>query len=245
MDDVIKVFETIGGNLLNPAAWQEALAKPELFWATFIAMNIIIFAETGLLIGFFLPGDSLLVSIGVIAHSVDPDWPIHWLILSAIVSAIAGDTVGYWIGYKAGNKLFQRERSFFFRKDYLIMAQEFYERHGGKTIIMARFVPIIRTFAPVVAGIAQMHYRRFIMFNVVGGISWIVSMLLLGYTLHLWLEPILERIFGRKISVAANIDKVIIVIVFISIVPILYKGGRSYWAKRRETRTKKLTTESV
>ena len=83
MDDVITVFQTIGGNLLNPAAWQEALAKPELFWATFIAMNIIIFAETGLLIGFFLPGDSLLVSIGVIAHSVEPNWPIHWLILSA------------------------------------------------------------------------------------------------------------------------------------------------------------------
>ena len=104
------------------------------------------------------------------------------------------------------------------------MAQEFYELHGGKTIIMARFVPIIRTFAPVVAGIARMNYRRFLMFNIVGGISWIVSMLLLGYTLHLWLEPILEKIFGRKISVAANIDKVIIVIVFISIVPIMYKG---------------------
>jgi membrane-associated protein len=157
------------------------------------------------------------------------------------ISAIVGDTVGYWIGLRAGPRLFQKEKSFFFRKDYLQMAQDFYTEHGGKTIIIARFVPIIRTFAPVVAGIGQMPYRRFLSFNVIGGISWITSMMALGYTLHLWAEPLVNTITGwlgikKQFKVERNIDLIVIVIVLISILPIVWKGFRSYQAKRRSVR---------
>src|SRR5204862_2198014 len=113
------------------------------------------------------------------------------------------------------------EKSFFFRKSYLLDAQDFYRRHGGKTIILAKFIPIIRTFAPVVAGAGKMPYRRFLMFSFCGAVCWITSMVLLGYTLHLWLEPILEGIFGRKIEVARNIEKVLIIIVLAVVVTIV------------------------
>jgi membrane-associated protein len=142
---------------------------------------LIVFVETGLFFGFFLPGDSLLVTAGVFAAA-------GYLRLSALLtfvalSAVVGDQVGYWIGRRAGRELYRREDSLVFRKRHLERAHEFYERHGGKTIILARFVPIIRTFAPPVAGAAQMNYRRFISFNIVGGVLWVWSMVLLGYTL--------------------------------------------------------------
>src|SRR6185312_8969450 len=150
-------------------------------------------------------------------------WPVHILIPTLCLAAGLGDSSGYLIGSRVGPRVFTKEKSFFFRKDYLLMAQEFYQRHGGKTIILAKFVPIIRTFAPVVAGAGRMPYRRFVAFSLVGAVCWINSMILLGYTLHLWLEPILEGIFGRKIEVARNIDKVIIVVVGLSVLPIVYK----------------------
>src|SRR5262249_52999565 len=193
-------------NLTNPDAWREALSAPGVVVAAFIVLNLIVFTETGLLFGFFLPGDSLLVTAGIVGHAVG--WPIQWLIPTLCVAAILGDSSGYLIGSKVGPRLFTKEKSFFFRKDYLLMAQDFYARHGGKTIILAKFIPIIRTFAPVVAGAGKMPYRRFVAFSVVGVLSWITSMILLGYTLHLWLEPILEGIFGRKVEIARNIDKV-------------------------------------
>lgn len=225
------LFAQIVTNLTNPDAWQKALNAPGVTLAAFIVLNLIVFTETGLLVGFFLPGDSLLVTAGLVAHGVG--WPIEYLIPTLCLAAILGDSCGYLIGSKAGPRLFTKEKSFFFRKDYLLMAQEFYERHGGKTIILAKFVPIIRTFAPVVAGAGRMPYRRFVAFSLVGAVSWITSMILLGYTLHLWLEPILESIFGRKIEVARNIDKVIIVVVGLSVLPIVFKAGKSYLAKRK------------
>lgn len=231
MGQLFEQLKDVFRNILDMPALMEVLKKPEITTAAFIALALVIFTETGLLIGFFLPGDSLLVTVGIVAHGAD--WPIHWLILLLSVAAIIGDSVGYWIGAKGGPKLFTREKSFLFRRDYLLMAQAFYDKHGGKTIILARFVPIVRTFAPVVAGIGRMDYRRFIAFNVVGGIAWVSSMLLLGYFIPTLVDPVLRNVFGPEFSTAKHIEKAIIIIVFISILPGLIAAGRSWMARRK------------
>jgi membrane-associated protein len=218
-------------NLTNPDAWKDALGNPAMYVAAFVVLNLIVFTETGLLFGFFLPGDSLLVTAGIVAHTVG--WPIVPLVLTLCVSAIIGDSVGYWIGLKAGPAIFNRPSSRFFKRDHLLAAKAFYERHGGKTIIIARFMPFIRTFAPVVAGAARMEYKRFLMFNIVGGISWICSMLLFGYTLHLWANAVLRPIFGEKFQMEKNIDILAAIIIFLSVAPIMWKGARHWLAKRR------------
>jgi membrane-associated protein len=169
------------------------------------AMTAIVFAETGLMVGFFLPGDSLLVTAGVFAAT--GHFHILWLNVILITAAIVGDTVGYWIGRKAGPALFKRPRSRFFNPAHLRRAHDFYEKHGGKTIILARFMPIVRTFAPVVAGMGQMNYRRFVAFNVFGGAGWVLSMTLIGYYL------------GHFAWVRKNIEIVIVIVVFLSILP--------------------------
>lgn len=201
--------------------------KSLVMWAGYVGMAIIIFAETGLLAGFFLPGDSLLVTAGLFAATPDPvtGQPllnIWYLNLILIPCAIVGDATGYWIGAKSGPRLFKKEKSFFFRKDYLIKTHNFYEKHGGVTIIIARFMPIIRTFAPTVAGIAQMHYWKFAQYNIIGGIAWVLSMTLLGYFL------------GSAIpGIEKHIDKVIIIIVFLSISPGIYKFIKHRLEKRK------------
>jgi membrane-associated protein len=220
-------------NLTNPDAWKAALGGPGVTLAAFIVLNLIVFTETGLLVGFFLPGDSLLVTAGVVGYMVG--WPVHVLIPTLWLSVILGDTCGYLIGAKVGPRVFTKEHSFFFRKKYLLLAQEFYERHGGKTIVLAKFVPIIRTFAPVVAGAGRMPYRRFLAYSVVGAVTWITSMILLGYTLTMWLDPLLTQIFGRPIEVAKNIDKVILLVVLVSVAPIAYKTFK-HWRARRAAR---------
>lgn len=184
-----------------------------LRWGGYPVLMAIIFAETGLLIGFFLPGDSLLVTTGVLinAEQINPFGlsPFGNLLLMNLVlsvMAIIGDTVGYSIGYKAGPKIFNREQSLFFRKDYLVATQKFYEKHGGKTIVLARFMPFARTFAPVVAGVGQMSYKRFITYNVFGGVGWVFSMSFLGY-------------FMGKVLGAKQIEKAVILIVIISVLP--------------------------
>jgi membrane-associated protein len=182
----------------------------------------VIFSETGLLVGFFLPGDSLLVTAGLYCTSANPDarplLDIVSLNLLAMLAAIVGDTVGYWIGAKAGPTLFSREQSLFFSKKHLLRTKEFYERHGGKTIVIARFMPFVRTFAPVVAGIGKMGYRRFLSFNVFGGIGWVFSMTMLGFSLGKIYPPITKQI-----------DKVIIVIIFVSLLP-----GMIGWVANRK-----------
>lgn len=230
-----KLFEQMKDvflNLFDTPALMEVLKNPEITTAAFIALAIVIFTETGLLVGFFLPGDSLLVSVGLVAWGAD--WPLHWLMLLLSVAAVVGDTVGYWIGAKSGPKLFSKEKSFLFRKDHLLAAHAFYEKHGGKTIILARFMPLIRTFAPVVAGAAKMEYRRFLMFNVVGGVAWIVSMLLLGYAITPLLDPPLKKVFGEEFQTAKHVGKVIIIVVLISIAPGLYAGAKAWMAKRKK-----------
>jgi membrane-associated protein len=169
------------------------------------AMTAIVFAETGLLIGFFLPGDSLLVTAGVFA-AVGQINLLH-LNLLLIAAAIAGDTVGYWFGRKTGPALFRRPKSLLFNPEHLKRAHDFYEKHGGKTIVLARFMPIIRTFAPIVAGMGNMEYRRFLSFNVFGGALWVLSMTLIGYFL------------GQIPGVREHIEVVILVVVFLSILP--------------------------
>jgi membrane-associated protein len=153
---------------------------------------LIVFAETGLMIGFFLPGDSLLVTAGLFAAK--GDLHITWLNVALIAAAIIGDATGYWIGYRTGKALYSRPNSFFFRREHLVRTHAFYERHGGKTIVIARFMPIVRTFAPVVAGAASMTYRRFAIYNVAGGIAWVLSMTLTGYYLGLAVPDIDKHI---------------------------------------------------
>jgi membrane-associated protein len=195
-------------------------------------LTAVIFSETGLLVGFFLPGDSLLVTAGLFCTSATPDQKPLLSMLSlnllAMAAAIVGDTVGYWIGAKSGPKLFTREQSLFFSKKHLLRTHEFYERNGGKTIIIARFMPFVRTFAPVVAGIGKMSYKRFLSFNVFGGIGWVGSMTLLGYTLGK-VHP----------SITKQIDKVIIVIIFVSLLP-----GAVSWLANRNKKGPSPTTAS-
>jgi membrane-associated protein len=143
----------------------------------------IIFAESGLLIGFFLPGDSLLVTAGVLSSVPNSPLNVSVLIFGCFVCAVLGDNVGYTTGYRFGRKLFDKPDSRFFKKKYLTQTQSFYEQHGKKTIVLARFLPIVRTFAPIVAGTAAMNYRIFIFFNVIGGFIWTVGVTLLGYFL--------------------------------------------------------------
>jgi membrane-associated protein len=183
-------------------------------WGGLLMLVAIVFAETGLMIGFFLPGDSLLVTAGVFAAAGHLD--ILSLLFWVTLAAIVGDQLGYYIGYRTGPRIFRRQDSLLFKRDHLIRAREFYERHGGKTIILARFIPVIRTFAPVVAGVGQMEYRRFVMFNVVGGFLWVWSMTLLGVTL------------GNVIpDIDRHIHVVIAVVVFLSILPAIIEYFRS------------------
>jgi membrane-associated protein len=155
--------------------------------AGYLGVWAIIFAESGLLIGFFLPGDSLLFVAGFIASTPNSPFNIVILTIGCWIAAVAGDNVGYSTGYRFGRKLFRREESWFFHKKNLVKAQNFYAKHGKKTIILARFLPIVRTFAPIVAGIGSMNYRVFFVYNVVGGTLWAVGLTLLGYFLGQWI----------------------------------------------------------
>lgn len=172
----------------------------------YVLLFAIIFSETGLLIGFFLPGDSLLFTAGIIASQGFLDITILCVLL--FVAAVLGDSVGYAIGHKFGRKLFTKEDSLFFHKDHLVRAKFFYDKHGGKTIIIARFAPVLRTFAPVVAGMGAMDYKKFLAYNIVGGLLWAVGIPIAGFYL------------GKTIP---DIDKyllpIIAFIVFISIAP--------------------------
>lgn len=183
-----------------------------------IGIILIIFSETGLFFGFFLPGDSLLFTAGIFASQGFISLEV--LIIGGIIAAILGDSVGYWSGKKYGRKLFEKDSGFFFKKKRLLDAEEFYEKHGKMTIIIARFVPIIRTFAPIVAGIGKMHYLTFISYNIFGGIIWVGGMSLLGYFLG-----------GLIPDPDKYILPIALLIIFISVVPILIKVIKEYRKK--------------
>ena len=197
--------------LTDPARLKELVA-----WAGYPGLAMIIFSETGLFVGFFLPGDSLLVTSGLFAAAGFFD--VTLLIPLLIAAAILGNGTGYSIGRKGGQALYQREESRFFKKKHLLATKTFYEKYGTMTIILAQFMPFSRTFAPLVAGIAQMKYTKFATYNIIGAVSWITSMVLIGYFLG---------------SVIPNIDKhihlVIIVVVFLSILPGIFKYLQIRW----------------
>ena len=192
----------------------------------------IVFVETGLFVGFFLPGDSLLVTAGIFAAAAAVPVPTllwHWLI-PVTVCAIVGDQLGYWIGRSAGSALYKREDSLFFRKSYLQRAHDFYERYGGRAVILARFVPIVRTFCPPVAGAAKMPYGRYVAFDVVGGIVWVTATIVGGYTL------------GRSVpNIGKYIHYVIAVVVVVSLLPAVIgiMKSRSMSGERRATSSEK------
>ena len=179
---------------------------------------VIIFSETGLIILPFLPGDSLLFALGALTVVDNAYLRMDFLAVLLIFAAIAGDAVNYFIGRQIGLKLFQNPNSKIFRRQYLDRTSQFYEKHGGKTIILARFIPIIRTFAPFVAGLGRMNYSRFFVFNVVGGATWISLFLLAG------------KIFGNLPSVKRNFHIVIVAIILISCIPVVIE----YWKLKRE-----------
>jgi membrane-associated protein len=193
-------------------AWVESFFRtvynvPELIrMAGLIGLIVIVFAETGLMIGFFLPGDSLLITAGLFAFKGDLNiWTLN---IALVLAAIIGDATGYYIGRRTGQALYSRPNSLLFRREHLIKTHEFYEKHGGKTIIIARFMPIVRTFAPVVAGAAEMTYRNFAIYNVVGALLWVLSMTLTGYFLGA-VVPDIEK----------QIHKVVAVVIFLSLLP--------------------------
>ncbi len=196
-------------------------------WGGVAILIAIVFAETGLLVGFFLPGDSLLVTAGLFAASGELN---VWALLTTLtVAAIVGDAVGYAIGKKAGPLLFKREDSLLFKRKHLVRAHEFYEKYGGKTIVIARFIPIVRTFAPTVAGAAQMTYKKFATYNILGGFLWVWSMVLAGYKLPAAIGFVLGREFTAD-DVKEYLHIIIAIVVFLSILPAVIE----WWRERRK-----------
>ncbi len=204
------------GHLLPWANLEETIR-----WGGYAVLAIIIFSETGLLIGFFLPGDSLLFTAGFLAGSTGL-LDIVWLSLLLCACAILGDAVGYQIGLRMGPRIFKRPKSLLFNPKHLEWTRGFYERHGGKTIVLARFMPIARTFAPVVAGMGRMGYRRFATFNVVGGVAWILSFTLGGY----WLARLIP-------DAQRYLHIVVAVVIFLSILPGIIAYARARWSRPR------------
>ncbi|HYO80511.1 MAG TPA: VTT domain-containing protein [Bryobacteraceae bacterium] len=194
--------------LTDPDKLRTFLATVLSGWWSYLLLFAIVFAETGLLVGFFLPGDSLLFTVGVVAGAGGLN--IVSINVVLIIAAIVGDAVGYMLGRSTGPRVF-RENSRFFKRDHLLQTQAFYEKHGGKTIIYARFVPIVRTFAPFVAGVARMPYSRFAAFNIFGGIGWVVAMTMSGYFL------------GNVPLIRAHFEKVVILIVIVSVLPVVFE----------------------
>lgn len=177
-------------------------------WGGYLVLVAIVFTETGLLVGFFLPGDSLLITAGLVAAAGGLN--IWWINVLLAVAAVSGDSVGYAIGARIGPRLFTREKSLLFNPAHVERTRRFYARHGAKTIVIARFVPIIRTFAPVVAGVGTMEYRRFLVYNVAGGVGWVTSMTWAGYLL------------GRAIpNIGEYVHVVVVIVIVLSVIPIV------------------------
>lgn len=195
----------------------------------YFILFLIIFCETGLVVTPFLPGDSLLFAVGALAASPTSQLSIPLLLGLLLAAAIAGDAVNYLIGYHLGPKVFKYENSLLFNKKHLLRTQHFYEKYGGKTIVLARFMPIIRTFAPFVAGIGKMEYRQFSMFNVTGGIAWVLIFLLGGYY------------FGNMPVVQKNFHYIIVAIIIISVMPAVVEALLA-WRRGRKEATVPLET---
>jgi membrane-associated protein len=204
-------------SLTNPDQLIQLLTQVLTGWLGYGLLAFIVFAETGLLVGLFLPGDSLLFTVGVVAGAGQLD--IVRITLLLVIASIAGDQSGYFLGRRTGPSIFSRKDSRIFKQEYVTRTQAFYAKHGGKTLIYAKFVPVIRTFAPFMAGVGRMSYSRFVSFNIFGGLGWVLSMTLAGYFL------------GGVPFVRRNFEKVVIGIVVVSVLPLLIQ----YWHSRRTT----------
>src|SRR5690348_8365713 len=189
-------------------------------WTGYAMLTAIVFAETGLLVGFVLPGDSLLFTIGVVAGAGQLNLTVILLLLTC--ASMLGDWSGYLLGRRAGPAIFNRPDSRFFKQEHLQRTKAFYEKHGGKTIIYAKFVPIIRTFAPFVAGVANMRYLRFLSFDIFGGVGWVFSMTILGYLL------------GGIPFVRRHFEKFVLLIIFISVLPVITHALRARFQRKPE-----------
>lgn len=200
-------------SLTDPDKLIHLLTQVLTGWLGYALLAGVVFAETGLLVGLFLPGDSLLFTVGVVCGAGDLD--IAKISSLLVVVSILGDQSGYFLGYRTGPKIFSRPDSRFFKQEYVRRTQAFYEKHGGKTLIYAKFVPIVRTFAPFMAGVGRMRYSRFLSFNVFGGLGWVLSATLAGYYL------------GGIPAVRHNFEKVVIGIVLISVLPMAIQVLRS------------------
>lgn len=215
--------------LIDWIRWLMGLAQPDNlrelvnlagpWWVSYLILFAIIFSETGLLVGFFLPGDSLLFAAGLLSSQKVFDAPLLIVVLS--VAAVVGDGVNYYLGLQMGEHVFERGRLRFVKHAHLMAAKEFYERHGGKAIILARFMPLVRTFTPFVAGVARMSYARFVIYNVLGGIGWVTSMTLCGY----WL--------GQIAWIRDHFELVVVAIVFLSVLPMLIGIARHWLAREK------------
>jgi membrane-associated protein len=203
-------------SLTDPDALILLLSQVATGWLGYGLLASVVFAETGLLIGLFLPGDSLLFTVGVVAGAGQLD--IFHICLLLVVASIGGDQCGYFLGHRTGPAIFSRPDSRWFKQEYVARTQHFYERHGGKTLIYAKFVPVVRAFAPYMAGVGKMGYLRFLSFNVWGGLGWVLSMTLFGYFI------------GNYPPVRHNFEKVVLAIVFLSVLPMVLQ----YLKARRE-----------
>ena len=209
--------------LTDPEKLIQFLSSVVTGWYGYALLFLIVFAETGLLVGFVFPGDSLLFTVGVVAGAGQLDIALICLILT--VESILGDQSGYFLGYRTGPRIFNRPDSRFFKQEYVRRTQDFYAKYGGKTLIMAKFVPIVRTFAPFMAGVGRMKYSRFFSFNVFGGLGWVISMTLAGY--YLGGIPVVRR----------NFEKVVVLIVVLSLLPVIWQGIQARREKREEIKT--------
>lgn len=210
---------------LNPKVLIDTLLGIFGNWV-YLALWFVIFAETGLAVGFFLPGDSLLVVSGLFAAAGKLN---VWLVLGAFfLGSVLGDNTGYWTGRMMGKTLFNRESSKIFKPSRVEKAHTFFEKYGPKTVILARFVPIVRTFAPIVIGAAEMRYRTFFIYSILGGLLWINSMVLAGY----FLGGVIERALGIKLE--DHIEKVVIVVVFLSLLPPIVEFIKHRYSKKQE-----------
>jgi membrane-associated protein len=202
-----KLFHLLFGGLNDTTRWNDLISYVGQT-NIYVVLFAIIFAETGLVVTPFLPGDSLLFAVGAIGARHEIQLNLTLVTILLIAAAILGDMVNYWIGYRIGPAIFSKETGRLLNKKHLLQAQEFYEKYGGKTIILARFIPVVRTFAPFVAGIGKMKYFRFALFNVVGGVAWVLICIVGGY------------FFGQFVFVQKHFELVIVMIVVISVLPV-------------------------
>jgi membrane-associated protein len=222
MDFIYQVLDFIKpDNLIN---WLLDLLGVYVYFGLFF----IIFAEVGLAVGFFLPGDSLLVVTGLMAKTLPDKLNIFLVIIAFLSGSIIGDSTGYWTGRIMGKSLFKREDSFIFKPSHVEKANKFFEKYGAKTIILARFIPIVRTFAPLVIGASGMSYAKYLTYSILGGILWIFSMVLAGY----FLGGVVEQALGIKLQ--NHIEKVVIVVVILSILPPIIEFAKHKFGKKEE-----------